>query len=656
MTVVIGRKVGVVVAGVVSALLVTTPANAEILGSGPTKGGTSVDLPVPEVLFSDIASGVWHSVGVASDGDLYTWGYNYNGQLGDGTQSSRSTPKRIELPGLAAGERVAQIATGTQHSLALTSAGNVYAWGDNDRGAIGDGTSNNVRRTPVKVELAGLAAGEKVIQVTSRQESSLALTSVGSVYGWGVNGNGQLGDGTTESRLTPVKAQLSGLSDGVRITQLAAGGAHTLALASDNSVYGWGFNQMGQLGNNSPGGDLGLGQSLPVRADLSNVGNGAHITQLAAGEDHSLALASDGNVYAWGFGDSGALGNGTSADQHLPTKMPLAGAKATDIAAGLHTSLVLSDDNAIYGTGFNNEGQLGNGSTSGPVRTPVKADLSRLDGAKVTRIATGSVASMALTSGGAIYGWGFNDDGQIGNGSTQDERIPTRAISPFLTVAAVGFGGTPAASFAQTAGSLNTITPPHSSGLVDIVVGYTNGTSTTYPDGFFYGAAPDVILQPTSVTIAQASVEAGTAVTFTADATGDETPTVIWQTSTDGGTTWTTVANADAYTVSIPATQLTDGGLYRAVFTNPLGSATTDPARVTLTGQSTPPTSVAPTPGPGNTTTPPGNAENAPADDTLASTGSATTVPLVLALVALLASGLALAAHRRHVRSHPRAS
>ncbi len=337
-----------------------------------------------------IAAGGFHTCALTSSGGVWCWGYNYYGQLGDGTPTARSTP--VAVSGLPSG--VTAIAAGYYHTCALTSSGGVWCWGRNSYGQLGDGTTTT-RSTPVAV--SGLPSG--VTAIAAGGVHTCALTSSGGVWCWGDNYSGQLGDGTTTTRSTPVA--VSGLPSGV--TAIAAGYNHTCALTSSGGVWCWGANYSGQLGDGTT-----TTRSTPVA--VSGLPSG--VTAIAAGYNHTCARTSSGGVWCWGANYSGQLGDGTTTTRSTPVAVSGLPSGVTAIAAGGFYTCALTGSGGVWCWGSNRYGQLGDGSYTDS-STPVA--VSGLPSG-VTAIAAGSYHTCALTSSGGVWCWGYNSDGQLGDG------------------------------------------------------------------------------------------------------------------------------------------------------------------------------------------------------------------------------------------------
>ncbi|RKG50096.1 kelch-like protein [Corallococcus sp. AB011P] len=305
----------------------------------------------------------------------------------------------------------ARLAAGSGHTLALKQDGTVWAWGSNGQGQLGDGTGAD-RLTPVQVQgLTGVAA------FAAGSLHSLAVKQDGTVWAWGTN-NGQLGDGTTTQRLTPVQVQ--GLTG---VAALAAGIHHTLALKQDGTVWAWGYNGQGQLGDGT----------ITQRLTPVQVQGLTGVAALAAGSLHSLALKQDGTVWAWGDNTQGQLGDGTTTQRRTPVQVPgLTGVAA--ITGGNSHSLALKQDGTVWAWGDNTQGQLGDGTTTQRL-TPVQ--MQGLTG--IAALAGGNSHSLALKQDGTVWAWGDNTYGRLGDGTTTQRLTPVQV--PGLTGVATLAGG-----------------------------------------------------------------------------------------------------------------------------------------------------------------------------------------------------------------------
>ncbi len=316
------------------------------------------------------------------------------------------------------------VAAGLYHSLALTSTGAVFAWGWNIVGQLGNGSTNG-SDVPVKVRLL---SGTKVTGIAAGFAHSVALTSTGAVLAWGKNYNGNLGNGSTTDSDVPVKVNLPVAT---KVTAVAAGAEHNLAVTSTGAVLAWGYNADGQLGGSTGASDVPVNVNLPA---------GTKVTAVAAGASHSLALTSTGAVLAWGYNTDGELGDGSTTNSDVPVKVKLpAGMKVTAVAgggflegvgvdtAGPGHSLALTSTGAVLAWGYNTDGELGDGNRTNS-DVPVKVKLPA--GRKVTAVAAGELHSLAVTSTGAVLAWGGNNFGQLGDGSYEGSDVPVHVNLP----------------------------------------------------------------------------------------------------------------------------------------------------------------------------------------------------------------------------------
>ncbi len=289
---------------------------------------------------TSMRAGCGHSLALTTTGQVLAWGDNRDGELGDGTTTSTGTPVMVKLPPgtkvmgngsvltspepvrvkLPKGTKVAAISAGAYHGLARTTTGRLYAWGANESGELGDGTTTN-RDIPVRVKLPKRT---KVTLIGAGEGHSLARTSTGKVVAWGDNGDGDLGNGTTTPSSTPVRVKLPRRT---KLRGLFGGCAESLALTAKGHVLAWGDNGAGQLGDGTT-----TSRDTPVRVKLPT---GTKVTAVAAGCSHNLALTAKGHVLAWGFGLLGQLGNGGTTNSNLPVRAEIpAGLVAIAVAAG----------------------------------------------------------------------------------------------------------------------------------------------------------------------------------------------------------------------------------------------------------------------------------------------------------------------------------
>lgn len=321
-----------------------------------------------------VTGGGGQVVVLREDGTVWAWGRNDYGQCGDGTSENRIEPGRVE--GL---DGVTQLIGGGGHTLALDGDGVLWSWGHNARGDLGDGTADN-RHRPVRVK--GLT---DVATMAWGGGHGIALDRSGHVWTWGHNIMGQLGDGTTVTKLEPIRVDLDD------VVEIGGGGGHTMARTADGTLWAWGRNDRGQIGD-------GSFETRPSPVRISGL-DGVDVASFTGGYFHALALDTSGSVWAWGNNDSGQLGDGTTENRPLPVRVDgvsgatgiAAGGGRNEWGPGGHSLAVLADG-SVAAWGLNDAGQLGDGGTQDSTH-PV--EVKGLTG--VTALVAGGGYSIALT-------------------------------------------------------------------------------------------------------------------------------------------------------------------------------------------------------------------------------------------------------------------
>lgn len=352
------------------------------------------------------------------------WGNNTYGQLGNNSTTASEVP--VSVTGLTG---VVSVAGGNATSVAAKYDGTVWAWGSDNEGELGDNLALLVHGTPVPVQVAGLTG---VKAVASNNVTVYALKNDGTVWAWGFNNDGQIGDGTTTERNVPVP--VLGLSS---VTAIAAGANAGYALKADGTLWSWGDNTTGELGTG--GTDPSL---VPVKVDLLT-----GVTAVSAGTGNAAAVTSNGTVWTWGDNTSGQIGDTTTTQRDDPTQVldPAGTAPLTGIAAvatGQQDNYAMTTTGGVYSWGAGDLDKLGTGGTADvhlPVATAVTGAVS---------IAAGTGLYVRLGDG-TEKDWGSNGGGQIGDGTVNSQPVPTviPGLSHVLAVA-----GSSSVGYAITSG------------------------------------------------------------------------------------------------------------------------------------------------------------------------------------------------------------
>ena len=335
---------------------------------------------------------------------LWVWGGNSDGQLGinlEGFINSRPTP----VTTFSGGTNWKQVSGGGQnHTAAIKTDGTLWNWGNDDNGQLGDNAAGTNKPTPV----ATFLGGTNWKQVSGGGKFSAAIKTDGTLWTWGINNLGQLGDNTTTQRDTPVTT----LSVGNTWKQVACGYYHTAAIKTDGTLWAWGRNYSGQLGDNTT-----TQRNTPVTT--LSVGN--NWKQVACGGNHTAAIKTDGTLWTWGQGTSGQLGDNTTTPKLIPITTFLGGTNWKQVTCGYRHTAAIKTDGTLWTWGYNSYGQLGDNTTTNR-SIPVTTFAGGTNWKQVS-CGNGGSHTAAIKTDGTLWTWGFNSVGQLGNNTSGINRL-----------------------------------------------------------------------------------------------------------------------------------------------------------------------------------------------------------------------------------------
>ncbi|MER0169668.1 MAG: hypothetical protein DU489_03485 [Nitrosomonas sp.] len=342
--------------------------------------------------FIAVALGSNHTAAIKSDGSLWTWGKYNRGRLGDGT-GSRHRPGEDSLnPKKIDSGPFQLVSAGGGHTVAIKADGSLWAWGTNSSGQLGDGTDID--------SLVPKQIGTGFKAISAGAGHTVAIKFDNSLWAWGNNENGQLGDGTNLISLLPKQT-------GTGFKAISAGGNHTVAIKTDGSLWAWGSNRFGQLGDGTY-----IDSLVPKQAGIGFV-------VVSAGADHTAAIKSDGNLWVWGHNEHGQVGDGTISWGSLPT---LIGSDFSAVSAGNWHTVAIKSDGSLWGWGDNYSSQLGDGYPYKLASVPFSLTpmLIAIDTGFVT-ISAKDNYNFAIKNDGSLWAWGRPVDSYLGNGHILSE-------------------------------------------------------------------------------------------------------------------------------------------------------------------------------------------------------------------------------------------
>ena len=381
-----------------------------------------------------------------SDGTVWTWGANFNGKLGIGdTNPVRAlVPVEVHGPGnVSYFNSVKAVMGGEIHNVALKNDGTVWCWGWNAFGQLGNGTTND-SWVPTQAGLTAVPPLTNVVKLGGRPYFTLAEKADGTIWAWGMNQYGQMGNNTVTPFGSPpnsVPVLVSNSPPGGPINnalQITCGYQFGAALATNGTVWTWGSGSHGELGQGTP-------TTSYIPAQVPGLTN---ITAISAGWFHILALRSDGTVWAWGNNSNGELGDGTTANRSNPVQV-LNVSNMVSVSVGDSHSSALAADGTVWKWGLNDLGELGNGATNNTANPFPAKILTDKFGNGFTNIVMASARdyhNIAVKADGSVWMWGANDQGQCGEGSTSNDcwrPVPVVGLGPRVPLPLNVAGGSP---------------------------------------------------------------------------------------------------------------------------------------------------------------------------------------------------------------------
>ena len=362
------------------------------------------------------------------NGTLWAWGggITTSGRLGDNTNTNRSSPVQT----ITGGTNWKQSSCGYRHTAAVKNDGTLWCWGSNTNGILGDNTTV-ARSSPVQT----ITVGTNWKQVACGYRHTAAVKNDGTLWCWGLNTEGRLGDNTTVTKSSPVQT----ITVGTNWKQVACGAIHTAAVKNDGTLWCWGSNANGRLGDNTA-----VSKSSPVQT----IAGGTNWKQVAGGYSHTAAIKTDGTLWLWGRNNRGQLGDNTLTDKSSPVQTITGGTNWKQVACGAEHTAAVKNDGTLWLWGRNTEGRLGDNTITGR-SSPVQTIAGGTNWKQVAcggHYALAALFTAAIKADGTLWLWGGNAYGQLGNNTITGRSSPVQAIAGGTNWKQVSCGYTHAAA------------------------------------------------------------------------------------------------------------------------------------------------------------------------------------------------------------------
>jgi alpha-tubulin suppressor-like RCC1 family protein len=383
---------------------------------------TTPDRSTPVTTFAggtnwkQVSSGGAHTAAIKTDGTLWTWGIGTSGQLGTNDATSRNTP----VTTFAGGTNWKQVSSGDSHTAAIKTDGTLWTWGLGTSGRLGDALDND-KLTPVTTFAGGTnwadtatTEPEDLYTLSAGGDHTAAIKTDGTLWTWGVGGNGALGTNATTNRSTPVTT----FAGGTNWKQVSVGGfLSTAAIKTDGTLWTWGTGTSGQLGN---------AQITSRFTPVTTFAGGTNWKQVSIGRDYTAAIKTDGTLWTWGNGTFGRLGTNELTNRSTPVTTFAGGTNWKQVSIGRDHTAAIKTDGTLWTWGLGGSGRLGNAVITGSISTPVTTFAG---GTNWKQVSLGEFHTAAIKTDGTLWTWGLGSDGQLGTNDTTQRSTPVTTFA-----------------------------------------------------------------------------------------------------------------------------------------------------------------------------------------------------------------------------------
>ncbi len=409
--------------------------NPDAPASDPDAPAESTPDPKPkDLVFAQISAGSFHTMILKTNGSLWAFGYNEYGQLGDGTGGAdvvQLNPVQVMIAEGQPMTEVKRVSTGSDQTMIIKKGDTLWAVGNNADGQLGDGkgAAGVVQLNPVQVKIDENTLMTEVAQVAAGSGHTMILKKGDTLWAVGNNRFGQLGDGSTANKQFPVQVKIDENTLMTEVAQVAAGSGHTMILKTNGDLWAVGFNRYGQLGDGST-----ANKQFPVQVKINENTPMIEVDQISVGDEHTVILKENGELWAVGYNTYGQLGDGSTAHKQFPVQVKIDEntpmTEVAQVAAGGNHTVILKENGDLWAVGKNDFGQLGDDSTANK-QFPVQVKTA--DGEPMTNVAqisAGYYHTVILKNDDTLWAVGRNNSGQLGDGSTTNQKTPVEITIP----------------------------------------------------------------------------------------------------------------------------------------------------------------------------------------------------------------------------------